>query len=99
MADIKTEFTRENTELVGDDSVALSSHEVILGLIRHPTHATKALGEKFALITVDDVSIDDKGRTLIKNVEFRAEFEKFLNGPSVAANGGCVNIYCPQAMQ
>ena len=95
MADVSIEITRENYELVGDDTVALTVSNLATGFIQHPTHATKALGEKFALLTVDDITIDERGRTLGKNKDFRAALEQLFNVPSVAANLCCVKIYCP----
>lgn len=89
MAGLRVKQSRMN---VRDGNVIVDSPQLIQELIQNQGEALELLGMSGAAITVGDISIDDEGKIVIDNPEFRKAVEAVLSKLTVLAAGDANGI-------
>jgi hypothetical protein len=67
----KTNVTDKDVEFV-KGGVAIKSTGLLNVFVRSPAHALAKIAEKLPLVSLEDVSVDDHGRIIIKDPAFVA---------------------------
>ena len=87
-------ITADQVSLSGNDQVTISSNNLANALIRSQQNTISLVSENLAPISTEDIQIDEIGRVIIKNNEFRVAISKREELDRVS-NGACgLNIVC-----
>lgn len=92
-ATFSTNVTNKDIGFLGDKTVAIRSTGLLNTFIHSAPHAIEKLEKHVALISIDDVSVDDAGRIIIENKSFVEALRGNLKTATKDSNTVCKNAY------
>lgn len=87
-------ITADQVLLSDHDQVTISSNNLANALLKSQKSVIDLISKNLAPVLIEDIHIDNKGRVIIKNKEFKMAISKRPEIDS-ASNGSCgLNIVC-----
>lgn len=95
----KTNVKLTDIDLSDPHNVSLRSPGLVNTLVHSTPHALEKLANEIGPVPIDSVSIDDAGRIVISDKDFRAKIEERISSLGPKATAADTNYVCSNAYQ